>query len=68
MWGRFSSRQALTTLPCRKCGQRVTVERSCHEVHVRCTSCGKQYPLQEYIQEADRAMEEFLENVYVDRM
>ncbi len=69
MWNSFSRvRKIQTTLPCRECRTPVLVERSCHEVHVVCPACGKMYSVQEYIREADEAMETFLEQVYCDRM
>lgn len=69
MWNSFSrARKAQTTLPCRECKAQVVIERSCHEVHLVCPSCGRTYPVQQYIQEADEAMETFLEQVYCDRM
>ena len=69
MWNSFSrSRKAQTTLPCRECGKPVIIERSCHEAHLTCPACGKSYPIQEYIREADEAMEDFLNHVYCDRM
>lgn len=64
----FAPRSAQTTLPCPHCGQPLLVERSCHEAHMRCPHCRKTYPLTDYVAKADRAMEEFLENCYVDRI
>ncbi|MBB5143786.1 hypothetical protein HNQ38_001886 [Desulfovibrio intestinalis] len=35
---------------------------------MRCSSCKAEFPLQEYIKQADDAMENFLENVYCNRI
>jgi uncharacterized C2H2 Zn-finger protein len=65
----FSSpRDAQTSLLCPQCGQTLHIARSCHEVFMRCPACTAQFPLKEYIARADEAMEDFLEQVYVDRM
>ncbi|MDO5536673.1 MAG: dual CXXC motif small (seleno)protein [Desulfovibrionaceae bacterium] len=66
--GYFPPRQAQTTLPCPHCQQAMLVERSCHEAHMRCPSCNRVYPLQDYIRKADSAMEEFLDRCYLDRL
>ncbi|MBD5646582.1 MAG: hypothetical protein HDQ89_02815 [Desulfovibrio sp.] len=64
----FGPRQAQTTLPCPSCGAPLTIERSCREVRMRCPGCGKSFPLKDFIGNADEAMEQFLENVYCDRI
>ena len=64
----FAPREAQTTLPCPKCGAKLDITRTCHEVFLRCKSCHGQWPLKDFIQQADEAMERFLENVYCDRM
>jgi len=33
-----------------------------------CPTCGKRFPVSEYIAQADEAMEGFLDQVYCDRM
>lgn len=66
--GYFPPRDAGTTLDCPDCGGKLHICRSCQEVHMRCPQCGREYPLRDYIGKADKAMEDFLENVYVDRI
>lgn len=66
--GYFPPHSAKTTLSCEKCGQPLTVRRSCHEVKLECPACGAEYPLRAYIDKADPALEEFLETVYLDRI
>ena len=69
MWGSFSrARKVLTTVCCKRCGTPLFIERTCHEVHMFCPTCGKRFPLSEYIALADETMEEFLNSVYCDRM
>ena len=69
MWNQFSRiRKVQTTVPCKKCTAPLSIERSCHEVHMSCPQCGEKAPLREYIAQADEAMESFLEQVYCDRM
>lgn len=64
----FAKRDAETTLPCPECGEKLHIVRSCHEAAMRCPHCKKDYPLKDYIGKADPAMEEFLENCYMDRI
>ncbi|MBQ7738361.1 MAG: hypothetical protein IJT59_01720 [Desulfovibrionaceae bacterium] len=64
----FAARSAQTTLLCPKCQEKLEIARTCHEVFMRCKKCGQTYPLQDYIGQADEAMERFLENVYCDRI
>ena len=64
----FAPRFAKTTLPCPRCAKNLEISRTCHMVFMRCPHCQKQYPLEEFISKADAAMEEFLENVYFDRI
>ncbi|MBQ9407089.1 MAG: hypothetical protein IJU37_10205 [Desulfovibrio sp.] len=64
----FSSRDAVTTHLCPHCGAALHIARTCHEVYMRCPDCGKRFPLSEYIERADEAMERFLESVYLDRI
>lgn len=64
----FAARQAQTTVPCPQCEKPMTIERSCHQVYMRCKECGKTYPIEQYIPKADKAMEDFLDNCYVDRI
>lgn len=51
------ARGPICTLPC-----------TCHEVYMHCPACQARFALQEYISQADDAMEHFLENVYCDRV
>lgn len=64
----FAPRDAETSLPCPGCGTRLHIARSCREVHIYCPACRAHYPIREYISRADAAMEQFLENVYCDRI
>lgn len=64
----FGPRKAETTVPCPSCGAPLCIERSCHEVRMRCADCRKCFPLRDFIGRADDAMERFLENVYCDRI
>ncbi len=64
----FSPRKAETTLACPACGGKMEIRRSCLEVHMGCPSCGKDYPLKEFIGQSDKAMDDFLDNVYLDRI
>ncbi|MCR5814247.1 MAG: hypothetical protein K6G15_07130 [Desulfovibrio sp.] len=64
----FAPRDVQTTLPCPQCQTPLHIARSCHEVFMRCPTCQKQFPLKEFIPKADTAMEEFMENVYCDRV
>lgn len=69
MWNTFSrARKVQTTVRCKHCNTPVFIERSCHEVHIFCPTCKKNFSLSEYIAHADEAMEHFLEGVYCDRM
>lgn len=62
------ARHAQTTIPCHTCGQPLRVERTCHEVFMRCETCSKSFDINEYIPEMDDAMEQFMEGVYCDRV
>lgn len=64
----FAARDVETTLSCPSCAQALHIARSCHEVFLRCPACQAKYPLQQFIHKADAAMENFLENVYCDRI
>lgn len=66
--GYFSPRSAQTGIKCPQCDHNLEIRRSCHEVHMRCPRCNRDYPLKDYINNADSAMESFLENVYLDRI
>lgn len=64
----FPGRGAQTSLVCPQCGKPLHIARTCHEVFMHCPSCGRKYPLKDFISKADSAMEKFLENVYCDRI
>lgn len=64
----FSNRESETTLNCPKCNSKLFIARTCHEVFMFCKHCEKQYPLKDFVAQADSKMETFLENVYCDRM
>lgn len=70
MWGTTfnRSRSEQTTIPCHECGAQLKIQRSCHEVFMRCESCDKTYDIADYVAEMDDAMERFMEGVYCDRV
>ena len=49
-------------------GEPLLVVRRCRSAHMACPRCRKEYPLEDYIQKADKAMEDFLDNCYIDRL
>jgi uncharacterized protein YbaR (Trm112 family) len=42
--------------------------RTCHEAYLQCERCRKNYPVQDYIRQMDKALEEFLEAINCDRV
>ena len=64
----FAPRDVKTTLVCPTFGAPLHIARTCHEVYMHCPACKAQFPLQDYIRQADEAMEHFLENVYCNRI
>lgn len=64
----FAARHAQTTLACPECEHKLEVARTCHEAFMRCPFCGKRFPLEQFISQADEVMERFLENLYFDRV
>lgn len=64
----FAPREAQTTLPCPICQAKMLIVRSCHETAMYCPKCRKQFPLRDFIGQADENMEKFLENLYCDRV
>lgn len=66
--GYFAPHDAETTLACPHCGSKLHITRSCLEVTMRCPVCGKVYPVKDFIDRADKVMEEFIGNVYCDRI
>lgn len=64
----FAARHVQTTLACPECDHKLEVARTCHEAFMLCPSCGKRFPLEQFISQADEAMERFLENLYFDRI
>lgn len=63
-----SSREKQTTLPCPHCGEKMLIKRTCHEAYMYCGKCRQKYELKEFIPQMDAAMEEFLENLYSNRI
>ncbi len=63
-----SPRHTETTIKCHECSGILHAERSCHEVYLRCTKCNAVRPVQEYIRDMDDALEQFMENVFCDRV
>lgn len=66
--GYFPARERETTVKCPKCGEPLRIVRSCREVRMQCPACKSSWPFADFINQADEAMEEFMENVYVDRI
>lgn len=67
--GYFPPHRAQTTHVCPRCRKaRLEIVRSCHEAYMHCPACHSTYALRDYIAKADKAMEEFLENCYLDRL
>lgn len=66
-YGFGHARAAQTTIPCRACGTALRVERTCHEVFLRCATCRTTHTVGEYVDQMDDALESFMENVYCDR-
>lgn len=63
-----SSREQQTTLPCPLCSDPMLIKRTCHEAYMYCASCRRQFELKDFIPQMDEAMEEFLENLYSNRI
>lgn len=61
-------RQARTTLACPECGAGLDIRRSCHEAYMFCGECDKEFPLEPFIPRMDDAMENFLEQMFADRV
>lgn len=64
----FAARDVETTLPCPACQQHLHIARTCHEAYMYCPACSGRYALRDFVARADEAMEEFLENLYVNRI
>ncbi len=62
------ARSVQTTIPCDKCQKPLTAQRGWREVMLRCTACGASFPVSQFSQRMDEALEDFLESVYCDRM
>lgn len=67
-WGNPQARSAQTSIKCHVCQHPLIVQRACRQVSLHCEKCGKDFPLQQYIPEMDDALEQFMENVYCDRV
>ena len=63
-----SSRNPVTTMPCKSRQDKVAIHRTCHQVRLRCPSCGVMYELQDYLEQMDEVLEHYLESVYCDRV
>lgn len=44
------------------------IKRTCHEAYMYCEHCKKAFALKDFIPQMDEAMEEFLENLYTNRI
>ncbi len=63
-----AKREAKTSLDCPICRDKLFIKRTCHEAFMFCPTCRKEFPLQNFIPQMDEVMEEFLENLYSDRI
>ncbi len=63
-----AKRHAQTTIPCSACRTPLTAHRGCREVTLRCDACQRSFPLAEYIPQMDDALEQFLDQSFVDRL
>ncbi len=63
-----AAREKQTSIPCPDCGRKLLVKRTCHEAYMYCSHCRKSFALNDFIPQMDEAMEEFLENLYSDRI
>ncbi len=61
-------RRASTTLPCPDCGSGLDIRRDCHRAFMFCGACDEEFPLEPFIPRMDDAMEQFLEQLFVDRV
>jgi len=48
-------------MQCRHCGEKLEVARRCREVKLRCTGCGREYPIHEVAADLDEETERILE-------
>ncbi len=48
-------------MQCRQCGKKLEVARRCREVKLRCTGCGREYPVHEVAADLDEETERILE-------
>ena len=62
------AREAQTSLSCPACGKKLKIARTCHKAYMVCPSCGQTFPLRDFIEKADEAMEDFLNNCFIDRI
>jgi hypothetical protein len=67
MW-KPSPRYAQTGISCSICKKPLIVRRSCHNAYLSCEHCNKNFSIQEYIQDMDPILEEFLEGINCDRI
>lgn len=63
-----AKREAQTSLDCPICHNNLFIKRTCYEAYMFCASCQKTFPLQDFIPQIDETMENFLENLYSDRI
>lgn len=48
-------------MQCKKCQEKLEVQRRCRKVCMRCTACGEEYHIHEVADQLDRETEEILE-------
>lgn len=63
-----AAREKQTTIPCPHCAKPLMVKRTCHEAYMYCEHCQQAFALKDFIPQMDEAMEEFLENLYSNRI
>ncbi len=55
-------------LRCRRCRTPLELRRSCTAVTLRCGACGAEYPLADFRERIDEAVEESLADIPCDRL
>lgn len=66
--GYFPPRCAETDIKCPVCDKKLQIRRGCQNVNMHCPGCKKDFPVKDFLYCGDKKMEDFLENVYLDRI
>lgn len=64
----FPSREAQTSISCPNCTAKLHIKRSCQEAYMSCEKCHSQFTMQKFIPLMDDVMEDFLENLHLNRI